>query len=285
MADWEKVRYKNLKQNFEKLLDIGFKVPKPKFMTKKHQSTETSAIDEDEEWTPKLKTNCRKVKAANKLNKKRQGKKVDDLSQDMSTVLVNRGYRSEQNSQAMHSGRTKKDELKVPFGDTKSPPKTQPKMVAKPSHKYRKVSKAVSENQGVDKPCSSTYSLRSKARKLYIEIEEPQDDDYLFCEECQSFFIKKCPVHGAPSFIQDSAVELGKENRAALTLPPAMTIKLSSIPRAGLGVWNQATILPKGTHFGPYEGVITEEDTATTSGYSWQVESSICRILSMFKNK
>ncbi|CAH2326792.1 probable histone-lysine N-methyltransferase PRDM7 [Pelobates cultripes] len=241
-----------------------------------------------------IEANCRKVKAANKLNKKRQGKKVDDLSQDMSTVLVNRGYRSEQNSQAMHSGRTKKDELKVPFGDTKSPPKTQPKMVAKPSHKYRKVcislllyqvSKAVSENQGVDKPCSSTYSLRSKARKLYIEIEEPQDDDYLFCEECQSFFIKKCPVHGAPSFIQDSAVELGKENRAALTLPPAMTIKLSSIPRAGLGVWNQATILPKGTHFGPYEGVITEEDTATTSGYSWQVESSICRILSMFKNK
>ncbi|MEE6524332.1 hypothetical protein FKM82_023722 [Ascaphus truei] len=123
--------------------------------------------------------------------------------------------------------------------------------------------------------CNRTYDLRKKERKIYTEMNELEDDDYLFCEECQAFFIDECEVHGSPVFIQDSAVEMGNVKRSYLTLPPGMSIRPSSIPRAGLGVWNEATILQKGVHFGPYEGIITDEEEGANSGYSWLVGSSI----------
>lgn len=63
----------------------------------------------------------------------------------------------------------------------------------------------------------------------------------------------------------------GHPNRSALTLPPGLRIRPSSIPEAGLGVWNEASDLPLGTHFGPYEGQITEDEEAANSGYSWLV--------------
>uniref|UniRef100_A0A8C3SC99 SET domain-containing protein n=1 Tax=Chelydra serpentina TaxID=8475 RepID=A0A8C3SC99_CHESE len=116
-----------------------------------------------------------------------------------------------------------------------------------------------------------TYSLRKREKKVYVEINEPQDDDYLFCEDCLTFFIDECSVHGPPVFIRDPIVETGQERRAALTLPPGMRIGLSSIPQAGLGVWNEADTLPVGVHFGPYDGRITEEEAAAHNGYSWLI--------------
>ncbi|XP_075437245.1 histone-lysine N-methyltransferase PRDM9-like [Ascaphus truei] len=106
---------------------------------------------------------------------------------------------------------------------------------------------------------------------MYTEMNELEDDDYLFCEECQAFFIDECAVHGSPIFIQDSAVEMGNVKRSYLTLPPGMSIRPSSIPRAGLGVWNEAAILQKGVHFGPYEGILTDEEEGANSGYSWLI--------------
>ncbi|XP_011788412.1 PREDICTED: histone-lysine N-methyltransferase PRDM9-like, partial [Colobus angolensis palliatus] len=43
------------------------------------------------------------------------------------------------------------------------------------------------------------------------------------------------------------------------------------IPQAGLGVWNEASDLPLGLHFGPYEGRITEDEEAANNGYSWLI--------------
>ena len=63
----------------------------------------------------------------------------------------------------------------------------------------------------------------------------------------------------------------GQPNRSALTLPPGLRIRPSGIPHAGLGVWNEASDLPLGLHFGPYEGQVTEDDEAANSGYSWLV--------------
>lgn len=93
----------------------------------------------------------------------------------------------------------------------------------------------------------------------------------LVCEDCLTFFIGECAVHGPPVFIKDPIVETGQERRAALTLPPGMRIGLSSIPQAGLGIWNEADTLPVGVHFGPYDGRITEEEEAAHNGYSWLV--------------
>ncbi|XP_066239786.1 histone-lysine N-methyltransferase PRDM7-like [Saccopteryx leptura] len=115
------------------------------------------------------------------------------------------------------------------------------------------------------------YNLRERKGHVYQEVSEPQDDDYLYCEKCQKFFIDSCDVHGPPTFVKDSAVDKGHQYHAALTLPPGLRIRVSGIPEAGLGVWNEASALPVGLHFGPYEGQITEDEDAGNNGYSWLI--------------
>ncbi|KAM5291620.1 histone-lysine N-methyltransferase PRDM7-like [Glossophaga mutica] len=114
-------------------------------------------------------------------------------------------------------------------------------------------------------------SLQERKGHVYQEISQPQDDDYLYCEKCQNFFIDSCAVHGPPTFLKDSAVDKGHPHRSALTLPPGLRIGPSCIPEAGLGVWNQATDLPVGLHFGPYEGHSTEDEEAAKSRDAWQI--------------
>uniref|UniRef100_A0A670ZY23 PR/SET domain 7 n=1 Tax=Pseudonaja textilis TaxID=8673 RepID=A0A670ZY23_PSETE len=94
---------------------------------------------------------------------------------------------------------------------------------------------------------------------------------FLVCEYCLTFFVDECSVHGPPLFIRDTAAELGLANRATCTLPSGFRIGLSSIPRAGFGVWNERETLTPGIHFGPYEGTRTEEEAAANSGYSWLI--------------
>ncbi|XP_066132080.1 histone-lysine N-methyltransferase PRDM9-like [Saccopteryx bilineata] len=115
------------------------------------------------------------------------------------------------------------------------------------------------------------YSLRERKGHVHQEVSKPQDDDYLYCEKCQNFFIDSCDVHGPPTFVKDSAVDKGHPNHAVLTLPPGLRIRASGIPEAGLGVWNEASALPVGLHFGPYKGRITEDEEAGNNGYSWQI--------------
>uniref|UniRef100_A0A8C9IV44 SET domain-containing protein n=1 Tax=Piliocolobus tephrosceles TaxID=591936 RepID=A0A8C9IV44_9PRIM len=113
------------------------------------------------------------------------------------------------------------------------------------------------------------YSLRERKGHAYKEVSEPQDDDYLYCEMCQNFFIDSCAAHGPPIFVKDSAGNKQHPNRSALSLPPGLRTGPSGIPQAGLGVWNEASDLPLGLHFGPYEGQITGE--AANNGYSWLI--------------
>ncbi|KAM8800662.1 histone-lysine N-methyltransferase PRDM9-like [Rhynchonycteris naso] len=115
------------------------------------------------------------------------------------------------------------------------------------------------------------YSLQERKGHVYQEVREPQDDDHLYCEKCQNFFIDSCAVHGPPTFVKDGAVNKGHLNHAALTLLPGLRIRPSGIPEAGLVVWNEASALPVGLHFGPYKGQITEDDEAGNNRYSWQI--------------
>lgn len=96
----------------------------------------------------------------------------------------------------------------------------------------------------------------------------------LDCEKCQNFFINSCPNHGLPIFIKDSEVDGGHPNLSVLSLPPGLRIGPSGIPEAGLGVWNEASDLPVGLHFGPYKGQITDDEEAANSGYSWLVRNA-----------
>ncbi|KAJ8377599.1 hypothetical protein AAFF_G00255570 [Aldrovandia affinis] len=133
-------------------------------------------------------------------------------------------------------------------------------------------------NRGLLKKELNTYTrgdnLRSRPSVRYTEEEEPRDEDYLYCEECDSFFTDECEVHGPPTFISDSPAPLGAPSRAQLTLPLGLEVRVSGIPGAGLGVFNRDQRLPMGVHFGPYEGELTEEDKAIDSGYSWMLYRS-----------
>ncbi|XP_062847644.1 histone-lysine N-methyltransferase PRDM9-like [Trichomycterus rosablanca] len=111
-----------------------------------------------------------------------------------------------------------------------------------------------------------------------IKEEEPDDEDYLYCEECKSYFINKCEVHGPALFISDTLVPMGVANRARKTLPPGLEVQTSTIPDAGLGVFNKGeTPVQVGAHFGPYQGELVDREEAMNSGYSWMIcKSSQC---------
>ncbi|XP_004648858.1 probable histone-lysine N-methyltransferase PRDM7, partial [Octodon degus] len=113
------------------------------------------------------------------------------------------------------------------------------------------------------------YTMRQGNGPAYEEVSEPQDDDFLYCEKCKTNFIDSCPTHGPPTFMKDSVVDVGLEDRAMLTLPPGLKIGPSNIPGTGLGVWNGNSTLPVDVHFGPYEGQITEDEEAGHSSYAW----------------
>ncbi|KAK3558646.1 hypothetical protein QTP86_022960 [Hemibagrus guttatus] len=108
-----------------------------------------------------------------------------------------------------------------------------------------------------------------------IKEEEPEDDDeFLYCEDCRSYFINKCEVHGLALFISDTPVPLGIADRARQTLPLGLEVRKSSIPDAGLGVFNKGETIPLGAHFGPYEGDLVDREEAMNSGYSWVISRS-----------
>ncbi|KAJ8367502.1 hypothetical protein AAFF_G00317250 [Aldrovandia affinis] len=135
-------------------------------------------------------------------------------------------------------------------------------------------------NRGLPKKELNTYTrgdnLRSRPSVHYTEEEEPRDEDYLYCEECDPFFTDECEVDGPPTFISDSPAPLGAPSRARLTLPLGLEVRVSGIPGAGLGVFNRDQRLPVGFPLGPYEGELTDEDEAIDSGYSWMAASCWC---------
>ncbi|XP_062873471.1 histone-lysine N-methyltransferase PRDM9-like isoform X1 [Trichomycterus rosablanca] len=101
--------------------------------------------------------------------------------------------------------------------------------------------------------------------------EEFEDEDYLYCEGCKSYFINKCELHGPALFVPDTPVFMGVADRARQTLPPGLEVRESGVPDAGLGVLNKGATVPLGTHFGPYQGELVDEEEAMNSGYSWVV--------------
>ncbi|XP_052518747.1 histone-lysine N-methyltransferase PRDM7-like [Budorcas taxicolor] len=253
MGEWEKVRYRNVKRNYKALIAIGFRATQPAFMHHRRQVIKPQVDDTEdsaEEWTPR-----------------QQGKP---------SGMAFRGEPSKHQKRLSRGPLNKVPSLKKLPGAAKLLKKTGSKQAQKPvpppreartpgQHPRHKVELRRKETE------VKRYSLRERKGHVYQEVSELQDDDYLYCEECQNFFINSCAAHGPPTFVKDSAVEKGHANRSALTLPPGLSIRPSGIPEAGLGVWNEASDLPLGLHFGPYEGQIIYNEEASHSGYSWLV--------------
>ncbi|XP_059143954.1 histone-lysine N-methyltransferase PRDM9-like [Physella acuta] len=128
----------------------------------------------------------------------------------------------------------------------------------------------------IEKEARHTYPLRRKRVTSYMSLHIPEDDEYLFCEECNIEYIGDCTEHGPLNILLDSQVPpdclRGKDNDyCKKTLPPGLVIKTSNIPDAGLGVF-ALTSFPARTRFGPYGGKKEKnEQMAHDSGYCWQI--------------
>ncbi|XP_076989466.1 histone-lysine N-methyltransferase PRDM7 [Tamandua tetradactyla] len=239
MGDWEKLRYRNVKRNYDVLTTLGLRAPRPAFMCHRRQTIKPQvddAEDSDEEWTPRQQV--KHLCVTFRVEQMKHQKELSGMANSPNTTV------SEQFQKLV----SPTGEARV-FGQ-------HPRRKLKPRRKEIEV---------------KMYSLRERKGLAYEEVSEPQDDDYLYCEKCQNFFIDNCPVHGPPTFVKDNVVDKGHPNRSALTLPPGLRIGPSGIPEAGLGVWNEVSNLPLGLHFGPYEGHVTEDEEAANSGYSWLI--------------
>nr|CAD7265283.1 unnamed protein product [Timema shepardi] len=127
------------------------------------------------------------------------------------------------------------------------------------------------KNTDKEKASAPRYPKRNIERKNYTEGPVPDDDDYIFCDECDREWEGDCPKHGALVYIKDTEVPEDPDDPewAEKTVPYCLSVAPSSIPGAGEGVW---TTLPvdKGTKFGPYRGALVHK--SNKSGYCWQVQ-------------
>uniref|UniRef100_A0A4W2D682 Histone-lysine N-methyltransferase PRDM9 n=1 Tax=Bos indicus x Bos taurus TaxID=30522 RepID=A0A4W2D682_BOBOX len=242
-----KIRYRNVKRNYEVLITIGFRAARPAFMHHRRQVIKPQVNDikdSDEEWTPRQQGKPFSMAFRVEHSKHQKGMSRAPLSKESSLKELPGA------AKLLKTSGCKQAQKLVP------PPR---KARTPEQHPRQKVDKRKLEGR------KETGGL------VYQEVSEPLDDDYLYCEECQSFFIDICAAHRPPTFVKDCAVEKGHANCSALTLPPGLSIRLSGIPEAGLGVWNEASDLPLGLHFGPYEGQITDDKEAAHSRYSWLI--------------
>ncbi|KAE8737249.1 hypothetical protein FOCC_FOCC017288, partial [Frankliniella occidentalis] len=115
---------------------------------------------------------------------------------------------------------------------------------------------------------TTRYPKRAGSRRSYVEPELQDDDDFLFCDDCQKEWDGDCPVHGALEIIADTEVAVGHPERALLTVPPQLVIEASKIPGAGRGVWTRQAV-PRRVRFGPYEGDNVPANKET--GYGWEI--------------
>ncbi|XP_051958896.1 histone-lysine N-methyltransferase PRDM9 [Xyrauchen texanus] len=120
------------------------------------------------------------------------------------------------------------------------------------------------ESQGSISNCSSVVVIEGQEDNMI-------NDKKFYCEMCHQHFIDQCVVHGPLLFTYDSPTPMGIPQRALLTLPQGLVIGRSSIPNAGLGVFNQGQTVPLGMHFGPFDGEVTSEEKALDSAYSWVI--------------
>ncbi|GAA6082572.1 histone-lysine N-methyltransferase PRDM9-like [Tachysurus ichikawai] len=144
----------------------------------------------------------------------------------------------------------------------------------KPIKKEEPEDEGYSLGGGTSSPvgCAMTSDQHTAGfQKKSIKEEEREDDEFLYCEDCKSYFINKCEVHGPALFISDTPVPLGITNRATQTLPPGLEVRKSDVPDAGLGVFNKGETIPLGAHFGPYEGDLVDKEEAVNSAYSWVI--------------
>ncbi|XP_064381799.1 histone-lysine N-methyltransferase PRDM9-like isoform X1 [Halichondria panicea] len=119
-----------------------------------------------------------------------------------------------------------------------------------------------------------SYPKRHKTRKHYEEDVISDEDEYVFCEDCNEVYHGDCPVHGPLGKLDVSA---GQDQDSVMfttvPVPSEATIKMSAIPEAGLGVFAKK-LIPRHTRVGPYEGKrlsVEDMDMVDDTSYIWEI--------------
>ncbi|XP_076437962.1 histone-lysine N-methyltransferase PRDM7-like [Babylonia areolata] len=232
MCDMEKLRFKNLRLNYEMMLQFGLPAVKPDFMKPRwgipKQTADTfSDKESDEEWRPRPKR---------KRAPKPWRPPLRTPSATVTSASACSGFTAHQASTSGVRKTRKKTEK----------PKEEPRV----------------------------YSFRKRKDVNYMKLEVPNDDEFIYCEECDQEFQGDCPEHGPFHVVDDTPVPSQKRadpQRALKTLPPGLEVRESGIPDAGLGVF-ATQFFPTRSRFGPYQGRhVTDPDIAHSSGYCWQI--------------
>ncbi|XP_038055654.1 histone-lysine N-methyltransferase PRDM9-like [Patiria miniata] len=275
LSEYEKMRLRNIKENYEMMIEIGLKVSKPEFMNgpfRKRKPKYVDSSDSDEEWKPggtehkQRKSVCRQKKTFTVPVKKQMNLKSSATGE--SKLPSNHGSSSKAPKQRDdedsfdYLGRVtiNDDGELVPLEDT------QPEDPKPPEPKKRSSKKADSDKS---EKAERRYPQRAGAMKCYKDLDGPSDDSYVYCEDCHELFENDCPQHPL-TIIEDSPVPKRCRDQAKRSLPEGLIVKEAGIKNAGLGVWAEK-FFPKGVRFGPYGGEIVGEDVGQDSGYAWEV--------------
>ncbi|XP_033646206.1 histone-lysine N-methyltransferase PRDM9-like [Asterias rubens] len=277
MSDYEKLRLRNMKANYEMMVEIGLTIPKPEFMNgpfRKRKPKFVESDNDDEEWKPGSsadKTNRKTVYKRKKTftvplkGTQQQSTSVNLMAKTSSSSHTSPPEQPEQEAKQREGednfdflGRvTISDSGKlIPCGtQNPEPPKRQP----------AKRKRVVDTSQRKEQ----RYPRRAAAKKCYKDLDGPNDDSFVYCEDCHELFENSCPQHPL-TVIENTPVTKGCRDHAKRSLPDGLIVKEAGIKNAGLGVWAEKAF-PKGVRFGHYGGEIVGEEEGRESGYAWEI--------------
>ncbi|XP_052131287.1 histone-lysine N-methyltransferase PRDM7-like, partial [Frankliniella occidentalis] len=180
MKGYEKMSYRNAKRNYHHMQRCGLTPLKPAFMTRKlklpkRQSTKSKP---NAEGLSREKTKKRKVED------EQLGNNDDDLnwSPSRDKVKAHRNSQPEPESTSAASA-----VQRVTRAGRKSSTSTLRESQTQP---------VASETQ------TSRYPKRDGSRRTYTDV--PDDDDFLFCDDCDQEWEGDCPEHGPLLVVADT---------------------------------------------------------------------------------
>ncbi|XP_052132856.1 histone-lysine N-methyltransferase PRDM7-like, partial [Frankliniella occidentalis] len=268
LCSYEKKSYRNAKDNYHNMQRCGLAPKPPGFMTrtlpqKRQQKSQQPQV---------------KKKAAKKRKGEEENYSDDEKDLDWSPTKENSKERpkpAQQKSATIAPApplpRAAGKENVDPVASTSSTPKarTRNKRCGPRASTGAPPAPPGPPSAGAPgAPRPTRYPKRAGSRRSYAEPELQDDDDFLFCDDCQKEWEGDCPVHGALEVIADTEVPVGHPERALLTVPPQLAIEVSKIPGAGRGVWTRQAV-PRRVRFGPYEG--DNAPTNKETGYGWEI--------------
>ncbi|KAK3908681.1 Histone-lysine N-methyltransferase PRDM9 [Frankliniella fusca] len=289
LCSYEKWSYRNSRENFLHMQRCGFTPKAPAFMTpkqpakqrqparqlqkrpagkqaaKKRKCDDTDDDDDaddekDLDWSPTKDDDEARSRPSQQARSKFAPPLPRPAAPGKEKVAPAGTSRTSTTSSARARSRSKRRSAGA--SDETSAPPQQPPSEAAPEPG---TATAESDPQQAQLP---RYPKRAGTRRTYTEPELQDDDDYLFCDECQKEWEGDCPEHGPLEVVADTEVAVGHPERALLTVPRQLVVELSKIPGAGRGVWTREAV-PQRVRFGPYEGDVAPSSKET--GYGWEI--------------